>query len=150
MGIQPLSQKWRSPPIFGPRLLWPNGCMDQDATGYGGRPRPTRHCVRWGLNSPYPKAAQPPIFGQYSLRPKGLMDYDTTWYGGRPRPRRLCVRWRPSCPIKRAHLPLPNFWPRSVVAKRLDGSRCHLVWRYGRLATIDTNRKLGVEPFFPF
>jgi len=23
-----------------------------------------------------------------------------------------------------------NFWPMSVVAKRLDGSRCHLVWRY--------------------
>jgi len=23
----------------------------------------------------------------------------------------------------------PNFWPMSVVAKRLDGSRCHLVWR---------------------
>ena len=27
-------------PIFGPRLLWPNGCMDQDATWYGGRFRP--------------------------------------------------------------------------------------------------------------
>jgi len=23
----------------------------------------------------------------------------------------------------------PNFWPMSVVAKRLDGSRWHLVWR---------------------
>ena len=23
-------------PIFVPRLLWPNGCMDQDATWYGG------------------------------------------------------------------------------------------------------------------
>jgi len=33
-------------PIFGPRLLWPNGCMDKDATWYGGRPQPTRHCVR--------------------------------------------------------------------------------------------------------
>jgi len=31
--------------ILGPRLLCPNGCMDQDATWYGGRPRPTRHCV---------------------------------------------------------------------------------------------------------
>jgi len=29
-------------PIFGTRLLWPNGCVDQDATWYGGRPRPTR------------------------------------------------------------------------------------------------------------
>ena len=26
--------------------------------------------------------------------------------------------------------PLPNFWPMSIVAKRLDGSRCHLVRRY--------------------
>jgi len=27
-------------PIFCPCLLWLNGCMDQDATGYGGRPLP--------------------------------------------------------------------------------------------------------------
>ena len=26
-------------PNFGPHLLWPNGCMDQDATWYGSRPR---------------------------------------------------------------------------------------------------------------
>jgi len=25
--------------------------MDQDVTWYGGRPRPTRHCVRWGPSS---------------------------------------------------------------------------------------------------
>jgi len=25
-------------------------------------------------------------------------------------------------------VPLRNFWPISVVAKRLDASRCHLVW----------------------
>jgi len=24
----------------------------------------------------------------------------------------------------------PTFWPMSIVVKRLDGSRCHLVWRY--------------------
>jgi len=35
-------------PIFGPLLLWPNGCMHQDATWYGGRPQPRRLCVRWG------------------------------------------------------------------------------------------------------
>ena len=28
----PLPQKGWSPPIFGPRLLWPNSCMDQDGT----------------------------------------------------------------------------------------------------------------------
>jgi len=27
------------PPIFGPYLLWPNGCMDQDETWHAGRCR---------------------------------------------------------------------------------------------------------------
>jgi len=39
--LAPLPKKGRSPPIFGPRLLWQNGCMGQDATWYRGRPRPT-------------------------------------------------------------------------------------------------------------
>jgi len=29
-----------------------------------------------------------------------------------------------------APLPLPNFQPMSIVAKRLDGSRWHLAWRW--------------------
>ena len=28
----PYPKSGGAPPIFGPRLLWPNGCMDQDAT----------------------------------------------------------------------------------------------------------------------
>jgi len=32
-------------------------------------------------------------------------------------------------PKNRGHSPHPQFWPMSIVAKRLDGSRCHLVWR---------------------
>ena len=32
------SPKGVEPPIFGQRLLWPNGCMHQDAIWYGGRP----------------------------------------------------------------------------------------------------------------
>ena len=32
----PLAKKGAEPPIFGPCLLWPNGCVDQDATWYGG------------------------------------------------------------------------------------------------------------------
>jgi len=56
----PLPKKGVEPPIFGPRLLWPNGSMDQDATWYGGRPWSMRHCVRWGPSSPSPKAAQSP------------------------------------------------------------------------------------------
>ena len=52
--------------IFGPCLLWPNGWMDQGATWYGGKPRPRRHCVRWGPSSPPPKkrgGGTPRIFG---------------------------------------------------------------------------------------
>jgi len=44
--------KRAEPPIFGPCLLWPNGSIHQDTTWYGGRPRPRRHCVRWGPSSP--------------------------------------------------------------------------------------------------
>jgi len=38
--------KGHRPPIFGPYLLRPNGCIDQDVTWYGARPRPRRLCVR--------------------------------------------------------------------------------------------------------
>jgi len=106
--------------------LWPNGWMDQDETWHAGRPRPRTHCVRWGPSSPSPKGAQPPIFGPYLLWPNGCMTQDATGYGGRPRPRRLCVRWGPRSPSsKRERSPLPNFRPISIVAKRLDASRCH-------------------------
>jgi len=70
----PPSEEGAEHPIFGQRILWPNGCMDQEAAGYGGRCRPTRHCVRSGTNSPSPKGAQPLIFGRCSLLPSGCMD----------------------------------------------------------------------------
>jgi len=35
-------------------VSWPNGWMDQDATWYGGRPRPRWHCVRWGVGDSAP------------------------------------------------------------------------------------------------
>ena len=47
-------QKRGTAPNFRPFLLWQNGWMDQDATWYGGRPRPRPHCVRWGPSSPSP------------------------------------------------------------------------------------------------
>jgi len=61
MGTQPPATKGTEPhPIFGPRLLWPNDCMDQDATWYGGRPRPTRHCVRGEPSYPQKKGTSTP------------------------------------------------------------------------------------------
>jgi len=87
-----------SSPIFGPFLLWPNGCMDQDATSYGGRPRPTRRCVRCGLSYPPLKRAHPPhpIFGPCLLWPNGWMDEDAAWYGSSSRPRPHCTRRVPA------------------------------------------------------
>ena len=60
----------------------------------------------------------------------GWMDQDATWHEGRPQPRRLCVRWGPSPLPTKGVEPLSNFRPISIVAKRLDSLRCHLVWRY--------------------
>jgi len=73
-------------PIFGPRLLWPNGWH---ASGPQFRP----HCARWGPSSPVPKRGQSPstIFCPFLLWPNGWMYQDATWHGGRPPPRRLCV-----------------------------------------------------------
>jgi len=51
--------KRHSTPTFGPRLLWPNGWTDQDATWYEGTPRPRPHFVR----SPHEKRSTAPIFG---------------------------------------------------------------------------------------
>jgi len=47
-------------------MLWPNGWMDQDATWYGGRPRPRPHCVRWRPSFPHGKghsSPPPQLFG---------------------------------------------------------------------------------------
>ena len=55
------------------------------------------------------------------------MDQDEIWHGGRPWPWPHCVKWGPSLPPKKGHSPPShNFWPMSVVAKRLDGLRYHL------------------------
>jgi len=64
-----LPPKRAQPQIFGSCLLRPNGWMDQAATWYGGRPRPRRHCVRWG--PPRKGVQQPPLFGPCILRPNG-------------------------------------------------------------------------------
>ena len=120
---QNLLQFW---PIF---LLWPNSCMCQDTTWYGSRPQPRRHCVRWDSSFPYPRGAQPPIFGQCLLWPNGWMDKDGTWHGGGPWYKSHCARWGPSSPLPNKGRSPPNFRPMFIVAKRLDGSRCHLVWR---------------------
>jgi len=55
------SRKRGVAPTFGPRLLWQNGYVDQDATCYVDRPRPIRDTVLNGDPAPLPKRAQPPF-----------------------------------------------------------------------------------------
>jgi len=78
-----------------------------------------------GDHAPIHKKAQ--IFGPCLLWPNGWMDQDGTWHGGKPQSRRLCVRHGTQPFPKRGGS--PNFRPMSVAAKRLHGSRCHLVRR---------------------
>jgi len=40
----PPQKKGARPQIVRPCLSWPNGWMDQDGTGHGGRPLPRPHC----------------------------------------------------------------------------------------------------------
>jgi len=111
-----------SHPIFGPYLLRPYGCMDQEATWYGARPQPRRLCVRWGPRSTLPKTggrALSPIFGPFLLWLNVCMHQDATWYGGRPQPRGLCVRWGPS--------PL-NVWPMFIGSRPSDRYFCSVCW----------------------
>jgi len=130
-------------------VLWPNGWMDQDETWHAGGPQPWPHCVRWGPSSPPPKghspsifgpyllwpapppqkgAEPPPVFGSCLLSPNGWIDQDGTWHGGGPRSRPHCAGWGLSFPPQKRGT-APNFWPKSIVAEWLDGSRCHLVRR---------------------
>ena len=114
-------------PLLGPCLLWPNCGMDQDATEYGGMPRPRRHCVRLGPSSSPSKKGHTPKFSAHVCCDQMLR----------------CIR----IPLRTEVLSLgaddsvldryppkkgwhsPNVWPMSIVAKRLDGSRCHFVRR---------------------
>jgi len=73
MGTSSPPQKGAETPLFGPRLLWPNGCMDQDAIG-------TEICLSLrdivldGDQLPCPKGARPPNFRPMSAVAKWLMD----------------------------------------------------------------------------
>ena len=121
MGTQSPTPKGAEPhSVFGPRLLWPNGCMDQGATWYGGRPRPTRHCVLCGPSYPQKKGhthLHPCLFW-----PNGWMDEDAAWYGSRTRPRPHCTRRGTGSPERGTAAPPPPLfgscllWPRSPVS----------------------------------
>ena len=86
------------------------------------------HSVLDGDPLPPPKRGITPIFGPCLLWPNSWMHQDATGYGSRPQLMPHCARWGPSSPsLRKGAQPTPNFRPVFVVAKRLYGSRCHLV-----------------------
>ena len=67
----PPPPKGYSPPIFGPYVLRPNGCIDQDVIWYGARLRPRRLCD--GDPAPPPqKGGAPPNFRPMFIAAKRL------------------------------------------------------------------------------
>ena len=123
----PSPKRKRSPPILGPCLLRLNGCMDQDASWYGGRPRPRRHCVRWGPSSPFPKkwAEPPPQLSAYVYCGQTAGWIKEVGFG----PGHIVLGWDPVPLPRKKEGRSSNLRPNFIVAKRLHGSRCHFVWR---------------------
>jgi len=68
----PAPLKGTQPRIFGAYLLRPNDWIHQDISWCGGRPRPRRHCVRWGPSSSVKRAQPPPNFRPMSIVAKRL------------------------------------------------------------------------------
>jgi len=110
-------------------LLWPDGWIDQGATWYGDRPLPTPHCVRCGTQLPKRGTAVPQFSthvycGQTARLIKMPLGAEVGLGPGH-----IVLNWGPSSPEKRRHSSPRNFRPMSIVAKQLDGSRCHMVRR---------------------
>jgi len=71
--------------------------------------------------TPLKRGTAAPNFGRCLLWPNGWMDQDASKYGD------IVSDGDPAPPKKGKST--ATFRPISTVAKRLDGSRCHLVWR---------------------
>ena len=103
--------------------------MDQDETWRAGRPRPWLHCVRWGPSSPPLKRHSPQFpahicCGQMAGWIKMPLGREVALG-----PSDIVLDGDPAPPPQKGTEP-PNFWPMSIVAKLLDGSRWHLACRY--------------------
>ena len=117
-------------PICGPYLLWQMAGSIKMPLGVAVGLGPGDYVLDEAA-SLSPKTGRNPsqIFGPFLLWPNGSMHQDATWYGGSPQPRGLCARLGPTPSLIRGRS-LPNFRPMFIVAKRLDGSRRHLAWRW--------------------
>jgi len=114
------------PPIFIPCLLWPNAGMEQDAIWYRGRPWPGHIVLNGDPAPPQKKGAQPPTFGPCPLWPSDWMDKMPLGMEVGLGPGDIVLDRDPA-PLQKSGHSSPNFGP-YIVAKRLDGTGCCLVW----------------------
>jgi len=121
------------PQIFGPCLLQPYGWMDEGGTWHGDRPQPRRLCVRRGPSPLPPKRGRsPPQFSAhfYCGQTAGCIKMPLVIDVGHS-PGDFVLDGDPVFPPQQRGGAEPpcQFWPISIVPKRLDASRCHSVWR---------------------
>jgi len=122
-------QKGGQSPNFRPMSIVPNGWMDQDSTWRGGGPWSRPHCTRWGPSYPPQKGGRVPQFSAhlYCGQTAGCIKMPLGMKVGL-RPGDFVLDGTQPPPQKGAEH--PNFRPMSIAAKRLDGSRWHLAWRW--------------------
>jgi len=71
--LPPQKKKAAWPIVFGPCLLWPNGCIDEDSTWYGSIDLSSGHIVLDGDPAPLPPRkgnSSPPLLGPCLLWPR--------------------------------------------------------------------------------
>jgi len=114
-------------PVCDVGVLWPNGWMDEDATWYGGRPRPRR--LLDGDPAPPPqKGGRGPQFSPhvYCGQTAGLIKMTLGTEVGLGAGH-IALHGDPASLPKKGQS--PQFRPMSIVAKRLYVSGYHLVRR---------------------
>jgi len=115
-------------PIFGPCLFWLNGWMDEGGTWHRGGPWSRPDCARWRSSSPLQNRGQSPQFSAHFCcgQTAGCIKMPLRTVVGR-NPGAFVLDGDPAPSPKGGGA--PNFRPMSIAAKRLHGSRCHLVRR---------------------
>jgi len=111
-------------------MLWPNSWLDQDETWHTGRPRPRPHCVRCGPSSPSPqkrKGHSPQFLAYVCCGQTARCIKMPLGMGVGLGPGNFVLDGDPAPPPKKGDTALSQF--SAYVAKRLGGSRCHLVQR---------------------
>jgi len=118
-------------PIFGPFLLWPKGWMRQGATWYGDMAS-AQGTVLDGDRAPSAKGGGVPQFwahvncDQTAGWIKMALGMEVGLYWSRPH----CAAWGPrSLPQKGGRAPQFAAHCYCAQIKRLEASRCYLVWR---------------------